>query len=658
VTHTTAIISHPTQGTADLTFAPEGDIAFAGAKDPVHADAPHEPVSSTLAFAYPEVGTAIAASPSPTTQSLRALTQLFVDHQFRVAPQASQPRILKAASTEADAQEDVKRLFKEQFGAKAADKEGFHAFMRQIYGDKYDKDLAEQYRQRALAGDYGWLPDVKFVDAETLGGANGAYNAQEGVVYINEDLAAADPHKAAQTFVEEAGHHLDANLNTADTQGDEGEMFRRVLSGEKLTEAQIDEIRRDDDRGTITVDGKQVAVEFWNPFKAVRDAARWVGHAGASAAQAVGKGFVSVGRGWIGGFAELGKGWIGLIKDVATGAGESVSGFLFNLFRGRVGEAFSSVVRGFDRAIFQSTERFFTGVLNGMQSAIDGVTGALGPLGKPLRWVTDRAFDISHTAFDTLWGIGRDFFRRLPDTFTGFVSDMERAVKLAADGRWGDAAKQFGMAYVHVPARFWGTTFDMGARLLQGSASAVLTAIGQEAPARGLTTEERDYLKAIYGDSIDYDVIRIKRGGPLTNALPDAHTVGNIVYMPDKYFDPTTGKLKPLGLKVLSHEVGHVWQNQNGGGDYIHNALFWQIAAIINGGEYGDAYNWREALRDGKSFEAMNAEEQAAVMRAIRVALLDGVITAADGGTPPYSAAEIAFLLDTAEKLKSGEGAG
>jgi len=106
VTYATAIISHPTQGTADLTLAPEVDIAFAGVKDPVHADGLHEPVSSTLAFAHPEVGTAIAASPNPTTQSLHALTQFFVGHQFRVVPQASrhprpsflEPRLVRGLS--------------------------------------------------------------------------------------------------------------------------------------------------------------------------------------------------------------------------------------------------------------------------------------------------------------------------------------------------------------------------------------------------------------------------------------------------------------------------------------------------------------------------------------------------------------------------------
>ena len=49
------------------------------------------------------------------------------------------------------------------------------------------------------------------------------------------------------------------------------------------------------------------------------------------------------------------------------------------------------------------------------------------------------------------------------------------------------------------------------------------------------------------------------------------HTVST-VYMPADQFDKS-GKLTASGLETLGHEVGHVWQNQNGGGDYIGNAL-------------------------------------------------------------------------------------
>jgi len=574
------------------------------------------------------------------------------------------PSSYGTARGDAAAKEQVKSAFKEEFAAKAANKQEFDAFMQQVYGDKYDKNMAEQFRQQALTGDFSFLPDVKFVDAATLHGANGAYSAEEGVVYINKDMAASDPAKAAQTFVEEAGHHIDAKLNTADTQGDEGEMFRRILSGEQLSEAQINEIRSDDDHGTITVDGKQVQVEFWDPFGAIADAAKAVGGAivdGAKAvggaivdgAKAVGNAIVDVGKGVVNGVKDVASGVWGAAKDIGHGLYDMTAGFLINLVQGNVSEALDSVVRGFDRAVFQSAERLYSGVLDGMQSVTNGITDALGPIGKPLRWVTDRAFDIGHTALDTTFGIARDLFRMLPDTANGFVGDIERSIKLAADGRWSDAAKQFGMAFANVPLHLGQSAVGIAARALQGVASIAQTAVGAEPPARKLTADEREYLESIYGDSIDYDMIRVKPGGPLNNAMAP-HTVGNTVYMPADQFDKN-GKLTASGLETLGHEVGHVWQNQNGGGDYIGNALGAQLWAIITGGDRNGAYNWESALANGESFESMNDEERAHVMEDIGVALQnDGKITEADG----YTTAEVDFLIETEEKVRHGEGAG
>jgi hypothetical protein len=540
-----------------------------------------------------------------------------------------------APAREPSPEEQVKAAFEQEFAAKAANKEEFDALMKQVYGDNYDKGLAEQYRQQALRGDFSFLPDVQFVDAATLQGGKGAYNEAEGVVYINRDIAASDPDLAAQVFVEEAGAHLDAKLNTVDTQGDEGEMFRRLLGGEQLSERAIEAIRNDNDHGTITVDGKQVQVEFWfgeDLWEGVKDVASGIAN----------------------GVKDVAEGVVGAVKDVGKGVWEMTGGFVSNLVQGNISEAFSSVIRGLDHAVFQSTQRLYSGVLKGAQKVVNGVTDALGPIGKPLRWVSDRVFDIGHTAMDTAFGLARDAFRFVPDIAIGFAGDIERSIKLAADGRWGDAAKQFGMAFVNVPVNIVGHVVDAGARVLQAAASIVQTGIGLEPPARGLTGDERAYLEAIYGDSIDYDMIRVKPGGPLNNVMA-AHTVGNTVYMPAKYFD-ANGKLTADGLDTLGHEVGHVWQNQNGGGDYIHNALFAQLWGAITDGSRDAAYNWREALRNGESFESMNDEERAKVMEDIGAALKnDGVITKSDGG---YSDKELAFLLAVADEVRAGEGAG
>jgi hypothetical protein len=575
------------------------------------------------------------AADSSALGTLRDALQALSHGQLPQALLSALTAQANAPAREPSPEEQVKSAFEQEFAAKAANKQEFDALMKQVYGDNYDKGLAEQYRQQALRGDFSFLPEVQFVDAATLQGGKGAYNEAEGVVYINRDIVASDPDLAAQVFVEEAGAHLDAKLNTVDTQGDEGEMFRRLLGGEQLSERAIEAIRNDNDHGTITVDGKQVQVEFWfgeDLWEGVKDVASGV----------------------VEGVKDVAEGVVGAVKDVGKGIWEMTGGFVSNLVQGNVSEAFSSVIRGIDHAVFQSTQRLYSGVLKGAQKVVNGVTNALGPIGKPLRWVSDRVFDIGHTAMDTAFGLARDAFRFVPDIAIGFAGDIERSIKLAADGRWGDAAKQFGMAFVNVPVNVVGHVVDAGARVLQAAASIVQTGIGLEPPARGLTGDERAYLEAIYGDSIDYDMIRIKPGGPLNNVMA-AHTVGNAIYMPEKYFD-ANGKLTAAGLDTLGHEVGHVWQNQNGGGDYIHNALFAQLWGAITDGSRDAAYDWREALRNGESFESMNDEERAKVMEDIGAALKnDGVITKSDGG---YSDKELAFLLAVAEEIQAGEGAG
>jgi pimeloyl-ACP methyl ester carboxylesterase len=155
----------------------------------------------------------------------------------------------------------VESLFQEQFGTLATDAQQFHQTMRNVFGQGYDTAKAEQFRQQALSGDFGWMPKVEWVDASVLQGGHGAYDSGTGVVLLNRELQ-GDPSLAATTYVEEAGHHLDAQLNTVDSQGDEGELFRRVLGGEKLSRAQIASIRAENDKGTIQLDGRDVEVEF------------------------------------------------------------------------------------------------------------------------------------------------------------------------------------------------------------------------------------------------------------------------------------------------------------------------------------------------------------------------------------------------------------
>jgi hypothetical protein len=429
------------------------------------------------------------------------------------------------ASTFSGRAPDVQSTFRREFGALASDKQGFHDTMRTVFGEGYDAAKAEQYRQRAQAGDFGWLPPVKMVSAETLGGANGAYDAESGTVLLNESL---DPSLAASTFVEEAGHHLDAQLNAKDSAGDEGELFRRVLSGEKLSPAQVAEIRAENDKGTIVVDGKAKEVEFWNPFKAIGNAAKAVGNAIGNVVNRVGDG----------------------VRGLVTGAVNTVAGAVRN-----VGE-----------------------------------------------------------------GVG---------TFFGGVGKLFQ-------GKFGEGFKQMGSGLLKT---FVQTPVDalllMGGRAL----SAVQTLMGVEPPGRKLSADEIDTLRKVYGDSIDYSSIRIKEGDSgLFSKTGRAFTHGNTIYIPPENM--------PLTKDLLVHETAHVWQNQNGGTDYMSEALVAQ--------HLGDGYDFEKGLAEGKAWRELNPEQQAEF---IQQAQLSGFFDG-PGRRFTYNGKDYTEQLNAAlAQIRTGQGA-
>lgn len=141
----------------------------------------------------------------------------------------------------------------------AGNKASFHEFYKKVYGDRYDANIVENMRQQFLAGDFSALPEFKIVSGDTLQGNHAAY--ADGVVYLNENML-QNPDELVAYMIEESAHHFDTFFGPGDATGDEGELFRRMAGGENLSQDDINEIRNDNDKGTITVDGKQIDVEF------------------------------------------------------------------------------------------------------------------------------------------------------------------------------------------------------------------------------------------------------------------------------------------------------------------------------------------------------------------------------------------------------------
>lgn len=382
-------------------------------------------------------------------------------HRPASAAAAGPPKASQDASTAR-----LQSAMREQFAAKAQDPKAFHDLMAKSFGPGYDRAKAEGLRQQALEGDFSWLPPVRLLDSATLKGANGAYDAQNGVVYINEELAAKDPALAASTYVEEAGAHLDTLLNTADSIGDEGEMFRRLLSGEKLSASDIAGIRAENDHGTITVDGKQVSVEFWNPLGAIKDAAKAVGGAVKKAVKGVGSAVKSAASHAWNGIKSFGSaiknagktamdGLLGAGESLMGGLGKMTIGFGKNLIQGKVGDAFGSLFEGAKDIVLDMPKKVVRTVIDTARDAAKSVTHLLPEfIGSKIRTVFDKGFNFVGGFTDEFFGATRRFVSMFTDPVAGLVRDFENGVRLAIDGDLRGAVDSFGGAFKNLPGRF------------------------------------------------------------------------------------------------------------------------------------------------------------------------------------------------------------
>jgi hypothetical protein len=130
------------------------------------------------------------------------------------------------------------------------------------------------------------------------------------------------------------------------------------------------------------------------------------------------------------------------------------------------------------------------------------------------------------------------------------------------------------------------------------AASAIQTLLRLEPPSRGMTPEEIEDARKVFGDSIDYSRVRIKEG-----AKGVLEPIVRPFVFGDTIFAQSDGAKKKLTSAELIHELVHVWQHQHGGTDYISEAIAAQVI--------GDGYNWRKGIDAGLSFGQLNPEQQA-----------------------------------------------
>jgi hypothetical protein len=173
--------------------------------------------------------------------------------------------------------------------------------------------------------------------------------------------------------------------------------------------------------------------------------------------------------------------------------------------------------------------------------------------------------------------------------------------------------------------------------------------------SRPLTQPEIDYAHEIYLDSIDYTKITITRDSTLAVGAP--RTIGNTIHLkstpPWGHFKEDTLELTEQGRLTLIHEMGHVWQYQNGGLAYMPLSIIAQIRAAASSGERGAAYNWREAHDAGTPWQDWNPEQQAHAIEDYNILLRKSQA----GTATPAELHELSILLPYIEMVRRGEGA-
>lgn len=190
-----------------------------------------------------------------------------------------------AGAAPSEATEDAEALARataavhQRFAERAADKEAFAELLKQAFGDRFDAAKAEAIRQQSLAGDFSWAPKVQVVDSRALadlsgtqaaGAAQGAYVAETDTIYLSRELLRSDPAQAQRILMEELGHGIDARINTGDAVGDEGEIFSKLMHGDRISAQEMADLKADNDHGVVDIGGRRVTVEYGWFKKAVK----------------------------------------------------------------------------------------------------------------------------------------------------------------------------------------------------------------------------------------------------------------------------------------------------------------------------------------------------------------------------------------------------
>jgi Ca2+-binding RTX toxin-like protein len=151
-------------------------------------------------------------------------------------------------------------LVGQQLSSFASDLE-FRQKIGSAFGEGTDATSLQQVWQ---GGGVSGFPPIEIVSGSALNGANGAYSLANNRIYLSQEFLSQNQGNLGAIvalLLEEYGHSVDGVLNSTDALGDEGRIFAALVLGESLSEAELAQLKAEDDRGVISRNGQAIQVE-------------------------------------------------------------------------------------------------------------------------------------------------------------------------------------------------------------------------------------------------------------------------------------------------------------------------------------------------------------------------------------------------------------
>jgi Ca2+-binding RTX toxin-like protein len=142
--------------------------------------------------------------------------------------------------------------------------------LRVAFGSTFDESIALGIASELQSGHLSAIPEIQVLSGGELGTANGAYAAALDRIFVSADFLAqhvSDIDAIAELLLEEIGHKFDQLLNGGvDSAGDEGAIFRLLVTGQSLSAENLAGLRAIDDSAVINVAGRSLIVERQDIF--------------------------------------------------------------------------------------------------------------------------------------------------------------------------------------------------------------------------------------------------------------------------------------------------------------------------------------------------------------------------------------------------------